>query len=62
MPLVGNAYIITISIRAPARGATAVDGEPGQSQHISIRAPARGATAKIHKSCAFMLLNDSFIL
>ena len=33
-----------ISIRAPARGATKIDGLPAPDGSISIRAPARGAT------------------
>ena len=40
--LLGHTY--TISIHAPARGATALDGFVFPSAHISIHAPARGAT------------------
>ena len=36
--------VATISIHAPARGATSVSGSMNGSRYISIHAPARGAT------------------
>ena len=35
---------LTVSIRAPARGATTDRNRQGGTDHVSIRAPARGAT------------------
>ena len=47
------AAAVTISIRAPARGATRVESADANGYNISIRAPARGAT--VHRESRLFL-------
>ena len=41
-----NGSILSISIHAPAKGATYKDGDNTNGESISIHAPAKGATQK----------------
>ena len=46
----GQPQQITVSIRAPARGATVINHANDRTDFVSIRAPARGATTPIRTS------------